>query len=219
MDNGRVVLGPDGLPIRDFIDIPKLCSSQMEGFRMEAISRLDSRISISDFRARMMREGLPGANAISMRKTRFRTRARCLAWDRRAGSDFFEENLRKEMTRDMVNRNSTEDLEDLSSGKAQKLQLDTAGIAPARSGGRALTDDVRAQRLKAAREKNQKKLDAETKLKQENREEDSEPLTSPSRAATTVVSAKKRKRTSQSELAESLHEYVDELLKEVCRYP
>ena len=217
MDNGRVVLGPDGLPIRDFHDLPKLCSSQMEGFRMEAISRLDSRISISDFRARMMRDALPGANAISMRKTRFRNKGRCMAWDRRAGTDFYEVNLKKEMTQDMINRNSTEELEDLSSAKAEKMQLDTAGKAPARSGKRALSDDTRALRLKTAREKNQKKLEAEAKLKQENMEENPETLGSRSRS-NNAVNDKKRKRTTESGLADTLHDYVDELFGEVRQY-
>lgn len=215
MDIGRVVLGPDGVPIRDFRDIPKLCSSQMEGFRMEAISRLDSRISISDFRARMMRDGLPGANAISMRKTRFRTRCRCLAWDRRAGSDFYEEQLRDEMTDDMINRNSTEELDDLSSAKTTKLQLETAGTAPARSGKRALADNVRALRLKTAKAKNQKKLDAEAKLNQENTEQETGSLQNPSNTNENVVNARKRKRTTEGGLAESLHQYVDELFEEV----
>jgi len=218
MDNGRVVLGPDASPIRDFRDIPKLCSSQMEGFRMEAISRMDSRIAISDFRARMMRDGLPGANAISMRKTRFRNRGRCLAWDRRAGTDFYEVKLRKEMTQDMIDRNSTEGLEDLSSGKVEKLQLETAGKAPARSGKRALDDNVRAQRLDAAKEKNKLKLEAEAKLKQENTEQQTPLLGSPSRTTHNVVSTTKRKTTMETELRETLREYVDELFQEVYSY-
>lgn len=218
MDNGRVVLGPDGSPVRDFRDIPKLCSSQMEGFRMEAISRLDSRIAISDFRARMMRDDLPGANAISMRKTRFRTRGRCLAWDKRAGSDFYEVQLKDEMTRDMINRNSTEELEDLSSARTEKLHLDTAGSAPARSGKRALPDDVRALRFKTAREKNQKKLEAEGSLKQGTTEQKPGSLQSLSNTDSNVVSATKRKRTLEERLAEGIQGYLDGLLEEVCPF-
>lgn len=185
---------------------------------MEAISRMDSRIAISDFRARMMRDGLPGANALSMRKTRFRNKGRCLAWDKRAGTDFYEVKLRKEMTDDMIKRNSTEELEDLSSGKVEKLQLETAGKAPARSGQRALADDTRAQRLQAAKEKNKLKLEAEAKLKQENTEQQSPLLGSPSRTSTGVVDSKKRKTTIETELGETLHEYVDELFEVVCSY-
>ncbi len=183
---------------------------------MEAISRLDSRISISDFRARMMRDGLPGANAISMRKTRFRNRCRCLAWDKRAGTDFYEEQLSDEMTDDMINRNSTEELDDLTSAKTTKLQLETAGTAPARSGTRALADNVRALRLKTAKAKNQKKLDAEAMLEQENTEQQPGLLESLSNTNAPVVSATKRKRMTEGGLAESLHQYVDELFDEVC---
>lgn len=218
MDNGRVVLGPDGLPIRNFRDIPLLCSSQMEGFRMEAISRLDSRITISDFRARMMRDGLQGANAMSMRKTRFRSKARCLAWDKRAGSDSHEVKLKAEMTPDMINRNSTEELEDLSSAKAEKLQLDTAGSAPARSGTRALPDNVRALRFKTAKERNSKKLQAEEKMQKKEGTEEKVEKPNTLSETTPVVGTKKRKRTTQSDLSDALHEFVDELFEEVCSY-
>lgn len=108
---------------------------------MEVISRLDPRIRISDFRARMMKESVPGSNSLSMRKTRFRLRGRCLAWEHRAGSDFWEEKLSAEMTEGMVNANSTEQLQDLSMAEIERLQLETSGKNPERARGRALADE------------------------------------------------------------------------------
>ncbi len=173
IDNGRVVLGPDGRPIRAFVNIPCLCSSQMEGFRMEAISREDGRITIADFQARMMGDNLPRSNALSMRKTRFRKIGRCLAWDGRDGTVSFENRLRDDMTDQMIQNNSTQQLPDLTSAEVRWLELQSVGTVPARGGQRALPDEVREERLQAARKRNEEKLKAEGKsfrldVKQEN---------------------------------------------------
>ena len=53
-DEGRVVLDLDNDPIKDFKDIPLTLSSAVEGALMEAISRLDNRIQIYDFWARLL---------------------------------------------------------------------------------------------------------------------------------------------------------------------
>lgn len=52
-DEGRVVLDPDNHPIMDYRDIPWTLSSNIEGALMEAIRRLDPRITIIDFWARL----------------------------------------------------------------------------------------------------------------------------------------------------------------------
>ena len=214
VDNGRVVLGPDSLPIRDFHDIPKLCSSQMEGFRMEAISRIDSRICISDFRARMMANGLPGANSISMRKTRFRLRGRCSAWEKRAGSNFWEEKLKADMTEAMINSNSTEELVDLTPAQAEQLQLENSGKAPARAKGRALPNAVRALRFRSAKEKNEKKLEAEAKKLQQEGTEETDLSTTKPETDNVVVGAKKRKRTTNVGAGDLEDESSDESSEE-----
>ena len=53
-DDGRIVLDPDNHPVRDFHDLPLVHSSEFEGWNMEAISRIDTRIERTDFRARMV---------------------------------------------------------------------------------------------------------------------------------------------------------------------
>lgn len=196
IDNGKVVLGPDDVPIRNYRYIPKLCSSQMEGFRMEAISRMDPRICISDFRARMMRESVPGSNSISMRKTRFRLRGRCLAWETRAGSDYWEKKLSDEMTGEMVTNNSTEQLEDLSTAEIEKLQLENSGRNPERARGRALAEDVRAQRLKAAKERNAKKLELEVNKLEEGVKEEDSRSSNARPEGNDALNTNKRKRTT-----------------------
>ena len=51
---GRVVLSLDNHPIKDYKDIPLTVSSRVEGALMEAIRRLDPRIIIPDFWARLL---------------------------------------------------------------------------------------------------------------------------------------------------------------------
>lgn len=52
-DEGRVVLDLDNHPVKDYKDIPLTCSSQIEGALMEAIRRIDFRITVIDFWARL----------------------------------------------------------------------------------------------------------------------------------------------------------------------
>lgn len=174
---------------------------------MEAITRLDPRICISDFRARMMKQAVPGANSLSMRKTRFRLRGRCLAWEQRAGSDFWESKLSAEMTDDMLEANSTELLQDLSSAEIEQLQLQTSGKNPERARGRALAENVRIQRLKAAKEKNAKKLALEGKVKGEVKDETEDSSDARPMGNHALVD-KKRKRSDDLKSPDS--EYVYE---------
>lgn len=54
MHNGRIVLDKENYPVRVFHQLPLTLSSQMEGWLLEAITRLDLRIEKTDIRARMV---------------------------------------------------------------------------------------------------------------------------------------------------------------------
>ena len=54
MFDKKVVLDHDNHPVRDFEDIPATLSSEAEGWLLEAISRIDRRITKVDLRARMV---------------------------------------------------------------------------------------------------------------------------------------------------------------------
>ena len=83
--DGRVVLDDDDDPLRFLPDlIPATCSSEMENWELQAIYYSDPRIMIADIRGRMPKtitqadgseKPLFKPNAISMRMTRFRTKA------------------------------------------------------------------------------------------------------------------------------------------------
>ncbi|MCJ1393449.1 hypothetical protein MMC18_006324 [Xylographa bjoerkii] len=95
MDDGRVVLDKDNHRVRLFEDLPQTCSSEMEGWEIEAIQRLDPRISYFDILARMPNErlitgttyqGQFSANALNMRAGRFREKNGLLCWVTRLGT-------------------------------------------------------------------------------------------------------------------------------------
>lgn len=58
-DEERVVLDLNNNPIKDYRDIPLTLSSMVEGALMEAIWRIDTRITTMDFLARMSVHQIP----------------------------------------------------------------------------------------------------------------------------------------------------------------
>ena len=87
---GHLVLSIDDEPILDYPDIPDVLSFLLEGHIVEAIMRLDPRITIEDFRARMpctvavggdqARKPLFDANTFASRMHRFRTNTFNITW-------------------------------------------------------------------------------------------------------------------------------------------
>lgn len=75
-DEGRVVLDINKNPIKDYRDIPLTLSSMVEGALMEAIWRIDTRITTIDFLARIPGDRVDGAvrtpTALNNRTTGFR---------------------------------------------------------------------------------------------------------------------------------------------------
>ena len=59
---GRVVLSLDNHPVKNYRDIPLTVSSKVEGALMEAIRRLDPRIVIQDFWARLLVHSFKNSN-------------------------------------------------------------------------------------------------------------------------------------------------------------
>ena len=123
---GRLVLDCEGIPVRRFINIPDVLSSEYPGHFMEANRRQDSRIQDRDFAARMPpicigrnSDGQPiwkfpkTASALSSRRRRFRLRAGCLTWITKpcpTMTKFLEEHL----PQDLKDRNTTNGFRDLT---------------------------------------------------------------------------------------------------------
>ncbi|MCJ1478667.1 hypothetical protein MMC13_007348 [Lambiella insularis] len=82
VDSGKIVLCADNHPLKVIPELPQTCSSKLEDYEIDAIRRLNTRITFCDLYARMppmppkdpsqnVRSGW-GPNALSMRAQRFR---------------------------------------------------------------------------------------------------------------------------------------------------
>ena len=136
--DNRIVLDGDNHPIKQYREIPAVCSSEMEGWLMVAIRRLNPSITTQDFRARMphFRSLKPNGQgekkqwslqAHSMRQTRFQSKAGCLALESRAGSDTIKEYLMRLLPADCKARNSTEGFRDLTDAEVDAMKSANKG--------------------------------------------------------------------------------------------
>ncbi|MCJ1380676.1 hypothetical protein MMC17_003784 [Xylographa soralifera] len=136
--NERLVLDPDDRPIR-VLDIPAVCSSQMEDWLLAAIYRSDYRVEIADLRARMPRriklikrgaeviEPLYIPNTLSMRMTRFRTKHGLMPREKRDGSDRKEEKLKSLLGQERVKSNSIEGFQTLTRDPVGEIEAVNKG--------------------------------------------------------------------------------------------
>ena len=93
---GRVVIDCDDKPIRDFQNLPLTISSKVEGLRLEAWLRADTRITFPDIAARMWTEWSPKDGkiapkyrhrALSKRPSNARTRSGLISWLKKKGRE------------------------------------------------------------------------------------------------------------------------------------
>lgn len=170
-DDDRIVLDMDDHPIRKWREIPLVLSSEFEGFMMEGIRRLNSNISIKDFRARMpkfvvkgpkpARRKIFGLSTLGMRMSRFRLQACCIAWSERDGGDSIKDYFDQILPERCHAENSTKNFRDLTKYEIMKATEPNKGGFSSRAGSHALDETTRTAR----REDRQKKL---VKLKQEH---------------------------------------------------
>ena len=143
LDNGRVVLDPDNHPVIDYPQIPKACSSQMEGWNMQAIQRINPRISHMDFRARMPhtqgpdKKPLFGPTTFSNRMWRFRKEACCLSLRRRAGTEALKKYIIDLLPMQCMMDNSTREFRDLTKEELATMDRLNKGKFTERAGVRS----------------------------------------------------------------------------------
>ena len=157
--HGRIVLDPNNNPVRKWKEIPLVLSSEYEGFDMETIRRLNTNITLRDFRARMPRfitKGTSptlldvyGTSTIGMRITRFRSFACCLAWTDRDSSDEMKKYVDTVLPPACKAANSTEGFRDLTGWEVEKTKEPKKGKFLSRAGHRALDPDERQARWEA----------------------------------------------------------------------
>ena len=140
--NGMIVIDPDNHPVLDYPEIPVTCSSELEGWYMQAIKRSNHRISTRDFRARMphlvgrSQRPLYRVNAISMRMTRFRAEAGCQVWELRAGSRVINDYMMDLYPTRCIEINSTRDFPGLTKSQTATMNQLLKGQFPERARAR-----------------------------------------------------------------------------------
>ncbi|MCJ1467998.1 hypothetical protein MMC07_006624 [Pseudocyphellaria aurata] len=158
---GQIVLDHFDDPVVPWREIPLVLSSAYEGFDMEVVRRLNPSISYRDFRARMPRSIIKGStrkeswglSTLSMRNTRFRLAACCLAWDERQGSDKLKEYLDGLLPPECHSNNSTRSFRDLTAYEVEQAKASNKGNYLSRAGGRALEEATRQERDEAEKQR------------------------------------------------------------------
>ncbi|MCJ1289936.1 hypothetical protein MMC34_001470 [Xylographa carneopallida] len=89
MYKGQIVLDAENRQVRDFYEMPLTISTQIEGWFIEALIRLNPSIRYTDFISRMPSTSshLPSPNVLNMRAMRWRTRNWCRSWTKKDGTE------------------------------------------------------------------------------------------------------------------------------------
>lgn len=159
IDQGRIVLDSHNHPVVNW-DIPLTLSSEIEGGRLEAMHRLNSKINKDDFCARMPNERVDTSgkvgkrqipNAFGQRMLRFRMKSGIPTWNTKTGSDEVRarivECIPRETVAEILRTNSTRCFRDLSEKELLYVEQGNAGKAISRAGGHRLSKAERDKRF------------------------------------------------------------------------
>ncbi|KAI9712890.1 MAG: hypothetical protein M1812_006759 [Candelaria pacifica] len=151
---GRYVLNAARQMIKDFENMPLTISSKIEGWRIAAISREDSRISHSDVTDRILMKARHKGNTYQMRNRRDRLKAPAIAWTPRADSDIHDKHLASCLSAAQRHHNTTwgvpertaKDIDKLSEqGPKRPKSSKTKGILSSLDGEQKLNEVEQAE--------------------------------------------------------------------------
>ncbi|KAI4138127.1 MAG: hypothetical protein LQ341_004805 [Variospora aurantia] len=134
--NGMLVIDSKNRPVRAWPELNLTVSSNVEGFRLEALQRTNPHISATDILARMPLnvtrakkgevEVIPQQlkpNALSMRKRAFRGNNGMLSWTTREGTMEIKNYLDSLLGPELVAANSTRDMRPLSAKEIERIMF------------------------------------------------------------------------------------------------
>lgn len=134
MHHDKVVIDyQSGKPLRDFPHIPKCLSSKEEGWLLEAMRRLDNRVTHNDLRDRMPYWGRPENKDLSMRCSRFRWNSGLKSWITRSASDKINHFLDSVVPKECQKANSTRGWDGLEPHEKVKIKELSLGEYPERA--------------------------------------------------------------------------------------
>ncbi|EXJ63070.1 hypothetical protein A1O7_03515 [Cladophialophora yegresii CBS 114405] len=151
---GRVLLNAYDRPLKFSYLIPYKVSTEIEGWEMEALCRLDSDLCTQDFIDRMLPDavvggkGRPTRGTLSNRRRQDRMRLRILPWPVPRDLSYSDQQLIKELGWRSIQHNTTLYLKDLTKDEMDMQEAIMYGGHFERSGAKhALHDQARLQRL------------------------------------------------------------------------
>jgi hypothetical protein len=152
---GRVVLNGEDKPLKHSAIMPITVSTEIGGWEMEAICRLDPDICHQDFIDRMLPAGVlrgkkPAKGTLNHRRRRDRMRMRILPWPVPSRLSYSDQQVVNEMSPRQLQRNSTRGLRDLSKEEIDLHEAITYGGHLERSGSsKALNDQARLDQMRS----------------------------------------------------------------------
>lgn len=166
---GRIVLDMDNNAILKYKVIPATLSSELSGRDMEAMERLDLRISRKDFRARMPSTILTKdknkpqrikpvytLSALGMRTARFRQENGLISWTKREGGVNIRKFLLRRMPQANIAANSTQGMPFPTLFEQEDARKVNKGQYPNRAGRRALSENARVERAEKEQQRVEK---------------------------------------------------------------
>jgi hypothetical protein len=179
-EEGRLLLNPDGFPIRKLQHMPQAVSSMIPGWEVEAICRLNPEIGDLDFRDRMapviqrrwkkeamqmedgttrnvnvlkQKDGRPTRQNLNMRRVRDRQVMRIPTWPEPKKKTAYDQKIEEELDQWGIINNSTARLSDLDKARSMAFGSVSYLSVPKRAGKKALTKHERASQIEKAIDK------------------------------------------------------------------
>ncbi|MCJ1337781.1 hypothetical protein MMC09_003065 [Bachmanniomyces sp. S44760] len=207
--HNEIIIDFEGNPLRIFAELPDTISSLVEDWLVEAIRRLDGRISMRDFRSRMLQyysDPPPvkqiGTTAIANRAERFRRACALISWHNREGSKEVRDAILNKIPASCKQANSVRNFRDLNATEQKEIQ--------------ELTKNQGGKKGKKGRKKDDKSEDDDGKGKGKGKGSKKRKL----KGKKPMPPAKKRKRTAKgSTEEESSSESSDESSEEDSPQP
>jgi len=155
-DNGHIFLNKDNEPMRHSDHLPITVSTEIPGWMMEAVSRLDPKVTLNDFVDRMPMERpdgklrRPNKGTLSQRRTRDRERMRIVAWPvPNKNVSYADQKVESEMSSADIRNNSTRNLQDLTADDIKVAEAVNYGGKLERAGSNARESDRQMFKLRA----------------------------------------------------------------------
>lgn len=151
---GRVLLNADDRPLKFSAVMPLKVGTEIEGWEMEAVCRLDPDVCHQDFVDRMLPDVgggkfRPGKGTLNHRRRRDRMKMRILPWPLPRQLSYSDSQVVKELDDGEKANNSTYDLRDLTKEEIEMQCAIMYGGHFERSGANAQNDQARLQTFMA----------------------------------------------------------------------